>query len=64
MRLAELLATAGNIPYQRPEAKAAPRPTPPSAEAKAAALGVAGDGVAVIVGAVGALVAGAMRKRR
>jgi hypothetical protein len=38
MHLAELLATAGNLGYQRPERTAAPRPAPPRPAAKAAAL--------------------------
>jgi Fe-S oxidoreductase len=38
MHLAELLATAGNLGYDRPEETAAPRPASPRAPAKAAAL--------------------------
>jgi FAD/FMN-containing dehydrogenase/Fe-S oxidoreductase len=38
MHLAELLATAGNLGYQRPERTAAPRPAAPRPAAKAAAL--------------------------
>jgi FAD/FMN-containing dehydrogenase/Fe-S oxidoreductase len=41
MHLAELLATAGNLGYDRPEQTAAPRPAPPRAPAKAAALAAA-----------------------
>jgi FAD/FMN-containing dehydrogenase/Fe-S oxidoreductase len=55
MHLAELLATMGNLPYQRPEEKAAPRPAAPSAGAKAAALAAAGVGVAGAVGAAAAV---------
>jgi Fe-S oxidoreductase len=40
MHLAELLATAGDLGYDRPERAAAPRPAPPSARAKTAALAV------------------------
>jgi Fe-S oxidoreductase len=40
MHLAELLATAGNLGYDRPEETAAPRPAPPRGPAKAAALAV------------------------
>jgi FAD/FMN-containing dehydrogenase/Fe-S oxidoreductase len=54
IHLAELLATAGNIPYDHPEQKAAPRPAPPPARAKAAALAVAGIGTASVAGAAGA----------
>jgi Fe-S oxidoreductase/FAD/FMN-containing dehydrogenase len=54
MHLAELLATMGNLPYARPEEKAAPRPAAPSARAKAAALAAAGVGVAGIAAAVAA----------
>ncbi len=38
MHLAELLATAGTLDYERPERSAAPRPAPPRTAAKAAAL--------------------------
>jgi hypothetical protein len=52
MHLAELLATAGNLPYEHPEHTAAPRPAQPRPAAKAAALA----GVAVtLAGAAAAL---------
>jgi len=38
MHLAELLATAGNLGYDRPERAAAPRPAPPGTAAKAATV--------------------------
>jgi hypothetical protein len=38
MHLAELLATAGNLGYERPEPAAAPRPAPSGALAKAATV--------------------------
>jgi FAD/FMN-containing dehydrogenase/Fe-S oxidoreductase len=38
MHLAELLATAGNLGYDRPEQAAAPRPAPPGTAAKAATV--------------------------
>ena len=41
MHLAELLATAGALDYERPEAAAAPRPANPSLGARAATLAVA-----------------------
>jgi FAD/FMN-containing dehydrogenase/Fe-S oxidoreductase len=41
MHLAELLATAGALDYERPEAAAAPRPANPSPGARAATLAVA-----------------------
>jgi Fe-S oxidoreductase len=53
MHLAELLATAGNLSYDRPEHTAAARPARPSAAATAATLG------AVAVGAAGALIGAA-----
>jgi FAD/FMN-containing dehydrogenase/Fe-S oxidoreductase len=61
IHLAELLATTGNLPYTRPEEKAAPRPAEPSAGAKAAALAVAGAGAVGAVG-VAAVAAAALRK--
>jgi hypothetical protein len=62
MHLAELLATMGNLPYVRPEEKAAPRMAEPSAGAKAAALALTGVGVAGVASAVGAAGAAALRK--
>ena len=56
MHLAELLATAGSLAYDRPEEAAAPRPVPPRGQAKAAVLGagaaagVAGAAAAVFLG--------------
>ena len=47
MHLAELLATAGNLGYERPEETAAPRPASPSAAARAAMLAPAAAAVAV-----------------
>jgi Fe-S oxidoreductase len=38
MHLAELLATVGNLGYDRPEQAAAPRPAPPGTAAKAATV--------------------------
>jgi FAD/FMN-containing dehydrogenase/Fe-S oxidoreductase len=56
MHLAELLATAGALGYERPEAAAAPRPAGPSPAAKAATLAVAtslaGAGAAAAVRAL------------
>ncbi|HEX8007686.1 MAG TPA: FAD-binding oxidoreductase, partial [Trebonia sp.] len=57
MHLAELLANMGNLPYARPEEKAAPRPAEPSAGAKAAALAVTAAGVAGVIGVAGAAAA-------
>jgi FAD/FMN-containing dehydrogenase/Fe-S oxidoreductase len=53
MHLAELLATAGNLSYSRPEQAAAPRPVPPRPAAKAVALAGA-------AGAAGTLAAAAV----
>jgi hypothetical protein len=63
MHLAELLATMGNLPYVRPEEKAAPRMAGPSAGAKAAALALTGVGVAGVVGAAGAAWRKTVRRR-
>jgi len=54
MHLAELLATAGNLDYDRPERSAAPRPAAPGLVARAAALAGAGA-AATAVAAAGAL---------
>ncbi|MGH3213843.1 MAG: FAD-binding and (Fe-S)-binding domain-containing protein [Trebonia sp.] len=56
MHLAELLATAGALDYERPEAAAAPRPASPSLPARAAILAgaasLAGAGAAAAVWAL------------
>jgi FAD/FMN-containing dehydrogenase/Fe-S oxidoreductase len=54
MHLAELLATAGNLGYDRPEGAAAPRPAAPGAAAKVIAL-TAAAAATVAVAAAGAL---------
>lgn len=65
MHLAELLATAGALDYERPEAAAAPRPANPSAAARAVALagavGLAGVGAAAAGRALRAVVRRAAR---
>jgi hypothetical protein len=58
MHLAELLATAGNLGYDRPERAAAPRPVPAATAAKAAA--VLGTAAAALTAAA----AGALLRRR
>jgi hypothetical protein len=60
MHLAELLATAGNLGYQRPERTAAPWPAPPRPAAKAAALAAA----AVLAATVAAGAAALLRSLR
>jgi hypothetical protein len=60
MHLAELLATAGNLGYERPEETAAPRPAPPSAAARAATR----VPVAAAVAVTGAVTAKLLRARR
>ena len=60
MHLAELLATAGNLGYERPEETAAPRPAPPSAAARAATLAP----VAAAVAVTGAVAARLLRAKR
>jgi hypothetical protein len=57
MHLAELLATAGSLSYDKPETEAAPRQAPPSALAKAAALGLAATGVTGAAAGLGAALA-------
>jgi hypothetical protein len=56
MHLAELLATAGALDYERPEAAAAPRPANPSPATRAAILAaaasLAGAGAAAAVWAL------------
>jgi hypothetical protein len=62
MHLAELLATAGNLGYDRPERAAAPRPVPPGTAAKAAAvLGAAA--AALMTAAAGALLGRRLARR-
>jgi FAD/FMN-containing dehydrogenase/Fe-S oxidoreductase len=46
MHLAELLATAGSLAYDRPEQAAAPRPAPPRGAARAVVLAAAAGGAA------------------
>jgi FAD/FMN-containing dehydrogenase/Fe-S oxidoreductase len=55
MHLAELLATAGNLAYDRPEQAAAPRQPEPTGAAKAAVLAVAAAAAAAAVTGAGAL---------
>jgi hypothetical protein len=64
MHLAELLATAGNLGYERPEETAAPRPAPPSAAARAAVLGPVAAAVAVTGAAVGKLLRARLARSR
>ncbi len=59
LHLAELLATAGALDYERPEAAAAPRPANPSPGARAATLAVA----ASLAGAGAAAAIWAMTRR-
>ena len=59
MHLAELLATAGALDYERPEAAAAPRPADPSPAARAAVLA----GAASLAGACAAAAIWALTRR-
>jgi hypothetical protein len=58
MHLAELLATAGNLGYDRPEQAAAARPAPPGTAVKAAAV------IGAATAALTAAAAGALLGRR
>jgi hypothetical protein len=60
MHLAELLATAGSLDYDRPEQVAAPRPAEPGVLAKAAVL----TALAAVAGGAGAGLARLLRGRR
>jgi Fe-S oxidoreductase len=62
MHLAELLATAGSLAYDRPEQAAAPRPAPPRGAARAAVLAAAG--AAAAGGAAAAALVGRRLTRR
>jgi len=64
MHLAELLATAGNLGYDRPEETAAPRPAPPGAASRAVILTAVAAAVATTVIAAGAVAGRVLRARR
>jgi FAD/FMN-containing dehydrogenase/Fe-S oxidoreductase len=63
MHLAELLATAGNLGYERPEETAAPRPAPPGAAARAVALAPIAAAVAVTGAVAGQMLRARLARR-
>jgi len=63
MHLAELLASAGNLGYDRPEQAAAPRPAPPGVPARAVVL-AAGAAALAATGAAAAAILRARLTRR
>ncbi len=64
MHLAELLATAGNLGYERPEETAAPRPAPPGAASRAVTLAAGAAAVATVIIATGAVAGKVLRARQ
>ena len=64
MHLAELLATAGNLGYDRPERDAAPRQPEPGQAARAAALAGTAAALAATAGGAAAVIARLRRRAR